>query len=657
MGAMRRTMMAAVCSSLAATATICAPSAAQCDEVLGWTQLSNAGPSGRGRHSIAVDTVRNRAVLFGGIRELSGFQRPRDTWEWDGSQWTQVSSIGPAGRNDGAMAFHGAIGKVVLFGGNAPGLLGDTWTWDGAVWQQLSIPGPSARQFHAMAYDPIRAEIVLFGGWAPLTGDTWVFNGTSWSQRVVAGPGARLDAKMAWDPTRSAIILHGGNTDASACGQPLNDTWSWNGTSWAQVTATGGPGSCGFDMTFDSRVGGIVALRGDRTWLLQGSSWTEILPGNPSGLPSSRGNHVMWTDPETGAVNLHGGYPDLTDTWELIVEQGGYAVPDCFATIQAAIAAAPIGQATTIAVAPGTYSGPIDFLGKDIALVGAGVGQSIIDGNGGQVKSVVYVEGSPATARLEGFTIRNGTTGQGLPDDPASLCGGGLLAVNSAFTVRNCRFEDNYATYGGGAYFRYGSAKVENCEFVANVAASRGGGSDAFESSTSFTDCFYYDNRAAIGGGMQLVRGQHVVERTRVELNFAGSVGGGIHWFADVPTAALVLRDSEILDNNSKGNASGLSIFLAQSTAQTVLEGTVVCGNLPRNIDGGPYTADATSDVCDCRADVVFDGIVGAPDLSLVLGAWGPAAVGAAADINMDGIVNAADVSILLASWGACASE
>ena len=331
-------------------------------------------------------------------------------------------------------------------------------------------------------------------------------------------------------------------------------------------------------------------------------------------------------------------------------------VPALYATIQQAVAAATATR-RTILVAPGTYAGPIDFLGKDIALVGAGVGQSIIDGNGGQVKSVVYVEGSPATARLEGFTIRNGTTGQGLPDDPASLCGGGLLAVNSAFTVRNCRFEDNYATYGGGAYFRYGSAKVENCQFVSNVAASRGGGSDAFESSTSFTDCFYYGNRAAIGGGMQLVRGQHVVERTRVELNFAGSLGGGIHWHSEFPTAALVLRDSEILDNNSKGNASGLSIFLAQSTAQTVLEGTTVCGNLPRNIVGGPYTADATSDVCDCRADVVFDGIVGAPDLSLVLGAWGPAAVGAAADINMDGIVNAADVSSLLASWGACARE
>jgi hypothetical protein len=331
-------------------------------------------------------------------------------------------------------------------------------------------------------------------------------------------------------------------------------------------------------------------------------------------------------------------------------------VPSEYSTIQSAIIAAN-AQRRTIQVAPGTYPGPVDFLGKDIVLVGAGIGQSVISGNGGAVKSVVYVEGSPATARLEGFSIVNGATGQGLPDDPASLCGGGLLVVNSGLTVKNCRFEDNYATYGGGAYFRYGSAKVEGCEFVGNVAASRGGGSDAFESTTSFADCFYYDNRAAIGGGMQLVRGQHVVERTRVELNFAGSLGGGIHWHAEFPSASLVLRDSVVVDNSSKGEASGVSVFLATSAAQTQLEGTQVCGNLPRNISGGPYAADAASEVCDCRADVVLDGIVGAPDIAQLLGAWGPAAPGAAADINMDGVVNASDVSMLLASWGPCVSE
>jgi hypothetical protein len=334
-----------------------------------------------------------------------------------------------------------------------------------------------------------------------------------------------------------------------------------------------------------------------------------------------------------------------------------FSVPDCFPTIQAAIDAASATTRTTITVAPGTYPGPVDFLGKDIVLVGAGIGQSVISGNGGAVKSVVYVEGSPATARLEGFSIVNGATGQGLPDDPASLCGGGLLVVNSGLTVKNCRFEDNYATYGGGAYFRYGSAKVEGCEFVGNVAASRGGGSDAFESTTSFADCFYYDNRAAIGGGMQLVRGQHVVERTRVELNFAGSLGGGIHWHSEFPSASLVLRDSVVVDNSSKGEASGVSVFLATSAAQTQLVGTQVCGNLPRNISGGPYAADAASEVCDCRADVVLDGIVGAPDIAQLLGAWGPAAPGAAADINMDGVVNASDVSMLLASWGPCVSE
>src|ERR1700691_2324253 len=61
-----------------------------------------------------------------------------DTWEWDGTSWTQLTVAQPdtadggsLGRSMHAMAQLGS--EVVLFGGTAnPGQfdLGDTWTWN-----------------------------------------------------------------------------------------------------------------------------------------------------------------------------------------------------------------------------------------------------------------------------------------------------------------------------------------------------------------------------------------------------------------------------------------------------------------------------------------------------------------------------------------------
>ncbi len=50
-------------------------------------------------------------------------------------------------------------------------------------------------------------------------------------------------------------------------------------------------------------------------------------------------------------------------------------------------------------------------------------------------------------------------------------------------------------------------------------------------------------------------------------------------------------------------------------------------------------------------ADLDGDGDVGASDLAILLGSWGPCE-GCPADFNGDGIVNAADLAQLLGAWG-----
>ncbi len=54
-----------------------------------------------------------------------------------------------------------------------------------------------------------------------------------------------------------------------------------------------------------------------------------------------------------------------------------------------------------------------------------------------------------------------------------------------------------------------------------------------------------------------------------------------------------------------------------------------------------------------CTADLDKDGAVGASDLSILLGGWGPNP-NHAADFNNDGVVDADDLAAMLGAWGPC---
>ena len=110
--------------------------------------------------------------------------------------WTkQAPATKPPGRSPAAMAYDGATGSVVLFGGAASGCcLGDTWTWDGTTWtEQHPATSPTARTLAAMAYDAATGTVVLFGGNRnDDLGDTWIWDGTTWTeQHPATSPPAR----------------------------------------------------------------------------------------------------------------------------------------------------------------------------------------------------------------------------------------------------------------------------------------------------------------------------------------------------------------------------------------------------------------------------------------------------------------------------------
>jgi hypothetical protein len=138
-----------------------------------WTEVTTStAPVPRSGHAMAYDSVRYRIVLFGGADSAGNYFS--DTWEWDGASWTERAQAGPSPRGAAQMAYFGSLQRPVIFGGGQTATVNgtatfsyynDTWQWDGTAWTQIvSSSSPSPRGLAAMTYDSDRAVVVLFGG-------------------------------------------------------------------------------------------------------------------------------------------------------------------------------------------------------------------------------------------------------------------------------------------------------------------------------------------------------------------------------------------------------------------------------------------------------------------------------------------------------------
>ncbi|MEC9475756.1 MAG: right-handed parallel beta-helix repeat-containing protein [Planctomycetota bacterium] len=279
-------------------------------------------------------------------------------------------------------------------------------------------------------------------------------------------------------------------------------------------------------------------------------------------------------------------------------------VPTSYPTISAAMDAALNGD--RILVAPGTYPGPVGYLGKQVELIGEeGPSVTFLDGSG-VLDSIVLIDSVGDGARLSGFTLQNGFgTSCGLP---LAICGGAVLvtegqptidncvfsgnsasrgggvhAENSSLTMVDCLFVDNFANQGAAVSLKGGNSTISGCVFSGNNSYGWGGGLAADFSWVTLSNCSFSSNTAESGGGFFITESTAFLSDLTIEGNSAVDAGGGgvIDEFSDAD-----LNNVEIL-NNSARLGGGLAVT---HFCDVNVEGCLIQGNTASEYGGGLYS-------------------------------------------------------------------
>ena len=417
-----------------------------------WAQQTpGQSPSSRAWAAMDYDSARSRTVLFGGYDGSKGLS---DTWEWDGSGWSNVSTFpSPPAAVEQTMAYDSSRQVSVLLVNSV------TWEWDGQKWAlHPTANAPSPREAPAMVYDAVRKQMVLFGGQnsTGLLGDTWTFDGKNWTRKAPAGaPSARLGAAMAFDAARGVVVLFGGRT----ADQRTNDTWEWDGTTWTQRSSSTVPLARFFhSMTFDAQLGKTVMFGGDRfdpgaglgpindTWLWDGTNWTRIWTEM---APGPRAAQSMAFDSAHNQTVLFGGTDELIpgvywdQTWEFAP---GNATPPGNPTLSFSANTQSFGGP-----AVGTTGGPATIL-----VTSSGTGPVLI--------TAISTSGD--------FSL----IGNDCPSAPDALAPGSYCAVQVAFSPTTCGYRS------GNLNFADNGADGQQAVFLQGVGTAAGCDSDVLVS-------------------------------------------------------------------------------------------------------------------------------------------------------------------------------
>ncbi len=308
-----------------------------------WQQVTSQGdsPPQLQGYAMCYDENRQKTVLFGGF-EAGPRIMHNETWEWDGSQWEQVNidiSERPAERFLTEMVYDPNRNKIVLYGGAdvvTYETFEDTWEYDGTTWTQIDTEGPGIKWGHTMAYDPVREKVLLFGGNKSTSyngsSELWEYDDSEWSQiHLENPPPPRALARMVLDEKRQKIVLFGGDVNDS---HEYGDTWEWDGEKFTKVSDSGPSPRYFFGMAYDPDREKVILFGGSNhdtylgeTWEWNGNEWKQLNITEPSpkamidlSYDKIRKKIVLYGG---NGLNEFGEYTRFNDTWELSFTSSG----------------------------------------------------------------------------------------------------------------------------------------------------------------------------------------------------------------------------------------------------------------------------------------------------------------------------------------------
>jgi parallel beta-helix repeat protein len=243
------------------------------------------------------------------------------------------------------------------------------------------------------------------------------------------------------------------------------------------------------------------------------------------------------------------------------------SVPAQFATIQSAIDASYPGD--TIEVGPGLYPEGLNFGGRAIVVRSTGgPAVTVIDPLAGRCFTANGFE--PASARLEGFTLRGGSAEQG----------GGVYVSGASPTFVNCTVTGNSATSssGGGVYISGGSSRFVDCTVSLNTCVQSGGGIYVSGGTPTLENCSIFGNTVTGSG-------------------FGGGAGGGLYMTG---SASVTLLGGSVSSNSAPGNGGGVCM---ESTGALTADGWTLASNTSARSDsqgGGLFASGGSVQLTGC---------------------------------------------------------
>jgi hypothetical protein len=353
--------------------------------------LLAATPAARYETRMVYDKATHHGILFGGITATdSGTKQAyalADTWLWTGSRWVQLfPAHSPVARSGEVFVLDTLRDRAVLFGGHTTNTeVNDTWYFSGNDWTEINTPNaPPIRFLAGATYDPLRDRMVIFGGTQTHIDknnvvtttslyDTWEFDGTTWRQIGGEGPHvskptlvydeAHSQTLMMGIDDKGAALMYGYDAAAGTWTQlkPAtmpscvnegflvydsvhektlfasgvctgataadNETLEWDGTNWTKLTAPlNAIRVFGAAYAFDADRGTIVQFGGtpaggtpwSTTYIFaRDAGWIAIADGQ---MPGPRSLFTFTSDPVHNTIWLFGGIDEngstLSDFWK-----------------------------------------------------------------------------------------------------------------------------------------------------------------------------------------------------------------------------------------------------------------------------------------------------------------------------------------------------